>query len=130
MENKSLSLIRSKVIEANPEIVELKFDERDEGKRFYRTFDEERVFVIPRNGYPSSGNVIIGRPIRLADVLLAIRAAMKDFGVDSRGAFLEGDGTRIGKNGNGYGYFPEWNLRNDDLEKNPQVWDFLAEILK
>ena len=81
--NNKLQLIREKCIAANPEIMELKLGCKIVNKyrnkmpvslfvckngNTYRTFHE----VFGYEDSPSENFEILGRPIRLADVLLAI----------------------------------------------------------
>lgn len=77
----------------------------------HKRFDNRFIFSEKENMFE-----ILGRPIRLADVLLAVQ--------------------------NNYEFFEEkyrrdvvnlldcWNLLKDNLADNPQTWDFLAELLK
>lgn len=93
----SLDLIREACVKANPEIV------------VWSPTVNEKERKAPR-------------PIRLADVLLAIP---EGFALDSQGYFCEGDYN---------GYVPnglKWNLRNDSLEsQSKDTIKFIASLLK
>ena len=141
----NLELIRQKCIETNPEIMELKF-----GCEVQYRNSEERVTAIGKEyqnpelpgclfvpvGYPKGtdefkarGNPeirtlhILGRPIRLADVLLAMQAqAEKDLA--NRQIPLPRPAL-FGKVAN------QWNLKADDLSKqSEETINFIAELLK
>lgn len=112
-----LQFIREKCIEANPEIVELEFGcevkEKDSGEQFFIA-DRDDMDLMP-DAYE-----IIGRPIRLADVLLAIpfKANMG----------IYADGTFIKRSAGDTGY--EWNLKDNNLEKqSKKTIDFIYNIL-
>lgn len=85
-----LQTIRQACIEANPEIVELKFGcefeskgekfifIRDDGVSYQVMFPEEYV-----SGFARENDIkIIGRPITLADVLMAVKEADNPFVLD------------------------------------------------
>jgi hypothetical protein len=117
--------IRAAAIKANPEI-------------------DKELSVCPEclgNGHPTGAHmdtpcncpgsvgILEGRPIRLADVLLAIghiiKARGSQFGfitVDSYGCIWKGTPHEIAC---------EWNLRKNDLtEQSDECISFLAELLK
>src|ERR1035441_5558865 len=95
--NKTLKAIRKTCIAANREIVELKFGCRvkdDDGEIwtatsypdpagaiFAENIAKELSTILSRSEYTH----VIGRPIRLADVLLAIGKTYQDIGVNSEG---------------------------------------------
>ena len=135
-----IKAIREKCIEANPEIVELKFGcEVDRGagsnvREFVVSFFDDKIalvrrlvfspfeflpFEVPKDLAESWD--IIGRPIHLADVLLAIERVKPDhFSVGTEGDFRvrlpeaqqPSDGWKWVHGG--------WNLKDDDLEKQDE----------
>lgn len=148
-----LETIRAACIEANPEIMELKFGCEVDAVKGVKTFfvgrndiEDENYFIdIDQVGsedtqFSCEGNCsskILGRPIRLADVLLAIKERYKN----TTGFFM-----------NQYGMFYQmidelknpdstdsllvkyktlgWNLRQDDLSlQSPECLAFLADLL-
>jgi len=126
--------IREKVIEANPEIVELKFGCRIEGGGV--VMDNGWVYWDTPEGNTCVDNFdfegeIIGRPIRLADILMAIQGSGKGFwSVSDGGAFVfngEEDPNIIDVQE------ISWNLKENTLEwhaKNrPETIDFLYKLL-
>jgi len=136
--NEKLQFIREKCIAANPEIVELKFGcllnnihrpsypitmflwkVGEQVMTFHPQFDQELVKDM-------HSLEIFGRPIRLADVLLAIGCNSYTVPKDR---FRDGNSLYSGDwNANGQ---IMWNLRADDLEKQSQeTVDFLYELLK
>jgi hypothetical protein len=122
--NKNLHFIREKCIAANPEIVELKF-----GCEFENVKTGAR-FIIPTNGYPNDNHKILGRPIRLADVLLAIENANGNIELATYGEPLH-IGHYEKPEREGYYSKAYWNLRADDLEKqSEETISFLYELLK
>lgn len=127
----NLELIRQKCIEANPDIVEC-LSCKGQG------FTSEHDVPASHNGGDGSCETcpvqvqcidcsatgkIEPRPIRLADVLLAIK---KDgFSLSSDGIFLENIDYET------YKECGAWNLRKDDLnEQSEETINFLAELLK
>jgi hypothetical protein len=70
------------------------------------------------------------RPIRLADVLLAIRALEKIYATDDNGDFLRLD---IAGRVVSYPAPANWNLRHDSLEwhrdNQPETVEWLAKLL-
>jgi hypothetical protein len=141
--NDKRELIRQKCVEANPEIVELKFGcEAEYNKdlkmrwvyfgpdfdnldgpdchRFVRT-DGVTVFV---NNLDIKTYKIFGRPIRLADVLLVLETLQKNWRTYVHSTFHEFCIVADNKEG-------AWNLRADDLEKqSDETINFLYELLK
>jgi hypothetical protein len=102
-----LSFIREKCIVANPEIGN-DYSVAAIGGRLRNT--SERVW---------NAKAVQGRPIRLADVLLAINATLRK----ERGT--------ISLDENSVKLILFWNLRADDLEKqSEETISFLAELLK
>lgn len=137
----NLQLIKEKVIATQPEIMKLKFGCRivnkyrvDKSVSFfvskagdlYRTFHEDFGY---EDCAASNFEEILGRPIRLADVLLAIK---NKTGYD--------DGVLVGCGGDfflleGDDYLPRpkiiWDLKKDNLEEqSEETLRFFAEILK
>ena len=131
-----------KCIEANPEIVELKF-----GCEIFRTGATKREFFVGQfadqmsivridkmgawlptimSKPPNSQQyTVVGRPIRLADVLLAMGET--DWHVGTNGRFFAWSrnlGEMIGQP-------VSWNLRKDDLnEQSEETINFLASLLR
>lgn len=138
-----LDFIREKCIEANPSITELKFGcEIKQGTIISSAYSPEwkcKCYVVLLDWGSNNQRLvpmgeameIIGRPIRLADVLLAFgyvnsqEAEGVDFWVDSAGIVngLVGDFH----NGEGQIY---WNLKDDNLSHQfPETIDFLYQFL-
>lgn len=139
----NLQIIRKACIEANPEIMELKFGcdiavGNDRGYIHYSMYDKDGPTLLgfvstsdPKKLRPIQwkkgdpiGYTILGRPIRLADVLLAIKSSPKcdtywEYGATSDIVW----GNPPLKNN-------AWNLRNDDLiTQSPDTLQFLADLL-
>lgn len=129
--------IREACIAANPEIVELKFGceiEKDNGEAirkykvwYYKQGEKMECISVDQNlGYsfvsPYEKNfTILGRPIRLADVLLAIR---KD-----KWPGAEGHQVLLGRMTEA-DVCEKWNLRNDTLtEQSPETIEFISNLL-
>jgi len=147
---KNLETIRAACIKANPEIVELKFGCRFKFPRgSYGTLlcDKEwkrAKFLVALPQLPPHYDElrwddmedveIIGRPIRLADVLLAMETAK-----GSHHVAVRNDGGILVREGNGItsnwslqwrNPFPVWNLRADNLEEqSDECVAFLAGLL-
>lgn len=166
--DEQINFIREKCIEANPEIVELKFgceveipyamEEWWSGpfivfgetwvcnkhKRFREECmaeedgctGEDGVMVISGDEEAwteiklkaTELKTILGRPIRLADVLLAIdHETDEGIAITRQGRFLqlEDSGWRTQLNG-----LHGWNLRNDNLtEQSDETVDFIYQLL-
>lgn len=135
-----IHLIREKSIAANPEIVEEKLGCRiwQDGKVYVLAIPVEEQGEIEPMGKDSEGEDIwympgtrvLGRPIRLADVLLVIGSrgvdAMPDVLVSDTGLIVTHNADRK-LNNKGL----HWNLRADDLEKqSEETINFLYELLK
>lgn len=136
-----IEFIRQKCIEANPEIMELKFGcgvkWRDEEFTFisggmagqYTLFNKRchAVFASP------SECEILGRDIRLADVLLAISKNKKNWHSQEWGVV----GVELAEGGH-YAHFSsnecgyaEWDLLTDDLTlQSPETIEFIFNLLK
>lgn len=138
--NDKLELIRKKCIEANPEIVELKF-----GCEVVLNLNNDKAVLLGETSsflsgwfktnneiYPVGGHTfeIIGRPIRLADVIFAIsKNWVRDNSDKSRlmGTFV---------------FFSDqqskllctvslWNLLKDNLEdQSEETISFIYDLLK
>ncbi|HEY1757932.1 MAG TPA: hypothetical protein VGG72_21360 [Bryobacteraceae bacterium] len=139
----NLDLIRQKCIEANPDIVELKegcivhVNElshtvfgKDGGKfmaYLNRPFPDDLLVNDFYDCEFSEGTDeirIIGRPIRLADVLLA--AIGKGLAVNTIGVFMSDEEGIMP-----HTFRAAWNLRKDDLnEQSEETINFLAELLQ
>jgi len=128
-----LEKIRAKCIEVNPEIVELKFGceiaLKGVRKHFYLSGDSNGSHHLAIGGVeiPLSNKwfvdncKIIGRPIRLADVLLAIGA------IDGVHATVSTKGQIDVHPFNGD---TVWNLRKDSAEdQSPECIAFISSIL-
>lgn len=132
-----LDEVRAAIIKAVPEIVELKFGcELKTSKGFYVTLighkDDWYTWKRHEDGLISAGDdagdadglpeLIIGRPIRLADVLVAIdeKCPSKYF-VNSNGAFIRID-TKW--------RMVAWKLWSDSLEnQSDECIDFIHSLL-
>jgi hypothetical protein len=139
--NTTLEFIRQKCIEASPEIVELKFgcQVQWQGTKFvfngdistdntdYHLAGKRQIGVVGRNDYLSEKDCeIVGRPIRLADVLLAMdKFASSAIHVDNHGCFFFASAHDV------LAPTKAWNLRNDDLnEQSEETINFLADLLQ
>ena len=141
-----INLIREKCIAANPEIVELKFGcvvlsdsslhrvkgpiiGRDNTK-YYPYFETMwGGFSVDGNGKPISPHIeILGRPIRLADVLLTMELAEGNYHmVNPFGEFYYYEETGTTWRGTNFC----WNLRADDVEKqSEETISFLYDLLQ
>jgi hypothetical protein len=161
-QDKNIEIIRRACIKANPDILKLEFGCRvsmTENTSLQRTIQGTVThFSMPNEGgrlinwhikpdnktkFENFGEVIggftnnteiLGRPIRLADVLLAIQEADTPMSIE----------TSIIKNlkndpNNLYIYYRmmdgehvsfEWNLRKDNLhDQSPECLEFLANLL-
>lgn len=121
MREKQIEAIRQKCIEANPEIETQRCGncgyEMDGG--YCRELDSEG------EGQPHCPGPSELRPIRLADVLLAIKN--KSILVDITGNFWEWRSMNEAPRS----FAATWNLRKDDLtEQSDECITFLAELLK
>jgi len=134
----NLTLVREKVIAANPSILDFKADRDDFAfscelvqPKFYwtklpetasesierTTFENRLKYKLQERMRAIQDEAAIGRPIRLADVLQAMDDAAK------------GDLQQIRENL--IATYDKWNLLDDDLSRQSQeTIDFLAEILK
>ncbi len=144
----SYEKIRAACIAANPEIVELKFgcevirlkdkrigyvqsgsaSEVEEGVWLGHVLWLGNKVVAPTIMGDTYGVAILGRPIRLADVLLAIRANRNA----ANGVYgIKDDGELMHISFQGITILPiRWNLRQDDLTKqSPGAIDFLFTLL-
>lgn len=122
---------------ANPEILELKFGCEIKGGRVIicehrELTDDYAVNVVDCWGFSRTyivhdvkskefQNQIIGRPIRLADVLMAIWAYVPEvYSVLSNGDILNTDNEVVAR----------WELKYDDLDWQPlETRQFLYELL-
>lgn len=140
----NLEIIRKACIAANPSILDLKFGCEVKNKKFGYTFfvsfcDKENEVVVycPKEfdnqfhhdsieHFEAGKMEILGRPIRLADVLLAI--AHKDkrrFCCDELGNILE-----YSREGKIFAGEVSWNLLADDLTaQSPETLAFFADLL-
>jgi len=123
-------VIRAACVKANPEIVELKFG------CAYRVKNKPSPLPYVVNGEAILQTIknldlqIIGRPVRLADVLLAINEKKKDwYAFDCAGYLLIREfGTSAFELA---GEPSPWNLRSDDLTlQSDDTINFLYELVK
>lgn len=126
----TLEKIRSKCIEVNPQIGREKW--RCLTCNAQTFFGEENLHNIDCGNPKPSREIFAGRPIRLADVLLAMGGELSDKGVLVN---TGGDMCFMGIE-NGFGVrntnYPivKWNLRKDSLEdQSPEVITFISSIL-
>lgn len=148
----NLETIRQACIKANPEIMELKFGCRiktenmvkdyikvicepfkdsEKNEYIYATHGQtaEKIYLKP---YKTENKIIkiLGREIRLSDVLLALEKLNEDrksyWGIDSEGEFIKFKRYDIDENSNIF-----WDLKNDNLElQSEETINFLVELLK
>lgn len=146
----NLQIIRDACIKANPKIVELEFGceiavSNDRGYIHYSMWDKDGPTLL---GFVSSSHpktlrpiqwergdplnyTILGRPIRLADVLLAIsrlKIAKYEGGKSDPGNIcISTDGVFLNENAMHLGVY---NFLNDDLTaQSPETLQFLADLL-
>ncbi len=140
-----MKVVRDAAIAANPEIMKLR-----EGCRVEYEWETDEVseltFGADINGDAilfdeEEGNAIfdanvddikkiLGRPIRLADVLLAIQERKLEYAfmVDQEGGFVT---ALAGQNPKLFSVLKGWNLLADDLKsQSPETIAFLASILR
>ena len=119
-----LEAVRQACIKANPEIVELKLG------CAYRVPKRSEVFVVTSEHVIETikgmGVKIIGRPPRLADVMLPIGRYEDLIHVTCDGWFCV-----LGTPVNQFFRRAQWNLRKDSLdEQSEETISFLYELLK
>jgi hypothetical protein len=135
MTNEKIQLIREKCIAANSEIMQLKFGcEVISGKTQFRILAIKDGVGLYETDHGTIGDFtrntifdeILGRPIRLADVLLASGCNTYTVPKDrfhSGDLLFSGDWQTGGQ--------IVWNLRADDLEKqSEETISFIYELLK
>ncbi len=147
MKNQHIETIRKACIKANPSITELKF-----GCRFF--FKENNSPCVYLNtwksytyfmyGHPATPYLshsiktgefeeipleIIGRPITLADVLLAISRSSngRGYAVESDGTFMYSED--IYRN-HWVSEYERWNLTKPLEQQSPNCLEFIANLLK
>ena len=131
----NLEIIRKACIKANPEIMELGegcivkyrgFHPMVIGRYEARSIADDGIVEI--NGEEYEVENILGRPIRLADVLLALKDKNKlgeRIAVNQDGEFIL---TTTKENWFFYG--EKWDLKNDNLEsQSEETIKFLANLL-
>jgi hypothetical protein len=136
LKDDQINIIRGKCIEANPEILALKFGcevigpkgeiytstsfPDPDGAIFADNLKDETATLLSASEY----DTILGRPIRLADVLLALEKAS-----DERHSIrAEKDGWFFAIAQNVIGMY---NLQTDDLrEQSEETIKFLYELLQ
>lgn len=128
--------LREVIIKANPEIVELKMGCKIRKSRFWT---DDVIFVgkdgngkhnVWKRGYldvktVSAEDKIIGRPITLADVLMAI----EKFGVKLEKSYTAEQQVMFQSN-NLYKLVKLWNLKKNSLDnQSKETIDFLHNLL-
>jgi hypothetical protein len=133
-----INVIREKCIAANPKIDLLDFGCRVTFKIENVTYHALLVDRVGRDWLvstalgvkqiPDGTLTFLGRPIRFADILLAIESTSnKTIVLDTR-ARMRGINEAIS---NGFHSAPQWNLRADDLEQqSEETINFLYELLQ
>lgn len=144
----NLSFVKSKVIEAVPEIMELKFGCRFIWKEIVKDYYEDGYTAIFENwksriektirclmhlgqqGIVEQSHIvkILGRPITLEDVLFTMllkwHAQKRNFLISSSGMFVKMEG------GLPFVYDVSWDLTKDLDGQSEETIGFLAEILR
>lgn len=138
MKEEQLQKIREKCIEANPEIMELKFGCRveinaDEYDTYFCTIIERDSWSNVKLQIPERDDLwmatdlidkILGRPIRLADIL---RAIAENTGIHARSLVFNGEAIYF----NSWGRDKLWNLREDNLTRqSEETIEFIYNLLK
>lgn len=127
-----IEAIRRACVKANPKIVELKFgclisgyghhlsEIVTVGEKYCSFLHSPDLVAQDRTKTIKQDYEIIGRPIRLADVLLVFR-----------GRSLKGcDPNETYPSRNEISILQRWNIRNDDLSKQSEdTVDFIHELL-
>lgn len=135
-----INAIREKCIAVNPEIVELKVacqveleskDERYQKATILRQLSDDSFECEWGSFGPSFITKILGRPIRLADVLFAIKVK-----IESGCPVFVPEGMHVGvlrgdpKRNILEWFFECWRLNRDDLTlQDPSTIDFIHQIL-
>lgn len=141
----NIEIIRKACIKANPDILKLKFgcevelnkESKSERMTVVKLLDKTGEYVVTYQDGTQGLNQpdelkIIGRPIRLADVLVAMNADRENIW----GYYLGSDGYLCESIEGDFGTELEstpcrWNLKNDDLALQPdETLEFLVNILK
>lgn len=131
MENNKYQALREKIIEANPEIKDLVFGcetrtntkAKSELLTIVKPLGKTGEFVVTypdgtQGCYKPEELKIIGRPIRLADVLLAQEPHEKISSLHAVNAF------------NCYQFLQMWNLKDDNLDnQSEETKEFLYKLL-
>lgn len=133
-----INFIREKCIEANDEIVRFGFGNEIEMNETHRHFTVALMddsFIRVFSGTNQLVDVapedckILGRPIRLADVLLAIGSRAKDF--ELRNDYLWSWSVDVPKYNDDRANQIFWNLRADDVrEQSEETINFIYNLLK
>jgi hypothetical protein len=129
--DRQIAFIREKCIEANPDI-----ENPELRKGFLCLVSDKRTSTGER--YITSYDVAIHddsleplqafRPIRLADVLLAIP---NQYGQKLSTGYISGDRINVSLEADTLDVVAYWNLRKDDLtEQSDECINFLYELLK
>ena len=147
MREEHIQTIREACIKANPEIMELKFgcevETKSDGKMRVITFDISSAVLANLCGtiaLPHTDFKILGRPLRLADVLLALekREGVDLFfgrGVDEQGKQIPVKDLHVN---DGFQFasaaipilLRDWNLRKDTIEsQSDETLKLLAGLL-
>lgn len=112
-------------INSNPNNKFVPFDIITSSGRYIPTSSMDGHF---NNRASGGGWKIIGRPIRLADVFLALQGKHGTIGTDYNGYFIDCDeNCNDVKDCKGS---PIWNLLKDDIrEQSPETLSFIAEFI-
>ena len=127
----NIDKLKQVIQEANPEIMELKF-----GCEYEHVVQDEEgnaeltLGLYGYTGTPDKDKTekILGRPIRLADVLMVISKTKEMIMVDWKGQFREfGEDCSALRNNE---YMPKWNLKDNNLDNQSEATkQFLIDIL-
>ncbi len=132
----TLSSLRAKIIEANPSILELGFgcevigDDETVVQKVVAVGVDGQIWTDyegSREYYKGSLREIIGRPIRLLDILVAMRGNSKaPIGIDMNGHFIDCDddmnNLKISE--------VRWDFKDDDLShQSTETISFLCDLL-
>ena len=135
--NDKIKIIREACIKANPEIVELKFgcEVKKDGEVYtvtivkdtgtFKNTLEDYLLCVSKSGQAAALEKwvrieIIGRPIRLPDILLVIPEKFGWAVMGKKYCFFSENGTPI----------CDWNLKDDNLEhQSPETIKFINDIL-
>lgn len=130
MKQQYIDKIKEACIKANPEIMELKFGcqtsegiflKQNDGNGYF--FTEENLNVVPRNEFKILG--VNGRPIQLADVLLAINS-FSNYDVS---VFADGSIRAVQPRNPDLDKVSHFNLTKPLEDQEEETLKFIAEII-